>query len=552
MSMISTMLWSVRLNCVRNQVSRARKRCFKADTVQEVNTYIQQAHGSPSVKGCSRSAHKQRAHITKNNLDQTDKSSLSSWSKKATTKRPVHKAHCCPFHLIIFCSSIDQKWYLRHSGPKNITYSMTHSDHMPMQYNHANVSINNVPDEAMKYIDECLQEQITAPLICNLVRSRYNVSVSEKLINRYRHKMLYDVLDECNDKPYGTPVDRLISLFTARNDVSFVYITHHMESGYVTHRKTKNDKNSLHVNTDKLNDGCIPVHHHEVDAWRKQLRVSNKKELLVAFAWCHDDELRAVKMFPEFLAVDMTFGVNKEQRNLLLIAGIDGHNNVFTAYHCFMPSKQTCAYTWALKEAARYLLTEQVLEHNKCFACDQEQALFMPLREMMSSTNYLAKSHHRLDQFHLFKKEWKDNVVNKVNGNDANNALYNMQRMLSDIFSYIETPAEMKMLWCHVDKYYASVRDVLRSDACCDSIDRIIQSLKNNINYIAHYMFKHVTTFDFVGDCIAEAANSGIKNGSIRVTTNMNLGTSGMTQVKILQNQNEKKLRCVCVHMFVF
>lgn len=194
-----------------------------------------------------------------------------------------------------------------------------------------------------------------------------------------------------------------------------------------------------------------------------------------------------------------------------------------------------------------------MLVHNKCFACDQEQALYMPLREMMSSTNYLAKSHHRLDQFHLFKKEWKDNVVNKVNGNDATDVLYNLQNMLSDIFSYIETPAEMKMLWSHVEQYYASMRNVLRSEACCESIDRIILSLKNNMDYIAHYIFKHVTTFDFVGDCIAEAANSGIKNGSIRVSTNMNINTSGMTQVKILQNQNDKKLRCVhlCIYYYI-
>ena len=398
------MLWSVRLNCVRNQVSRARKRCFKADTVQEVNTYIQQAHGSPSVKGCSRSATKQRAHINDNLIEQHCNSKISSKSKKATTKRPVIKSRCCPFYLIIFCSSADQKWYLRHSGPKNISYSMTHTDHVPMQFDHTNVCITDVPDDTMKYIDECLQEQIAAPLICNLVRSRYNVSVSEKLINRYRHKMMYDVLNECNDKPYGSPVDRLIALFTARNDVSFVYITHHMESGYVTHRKNKSGKQSSKVNVDKDERAYIPVYKHEVESWRQQLRVSDKRELLVSFAWCHDEELRAVTMFPEFLAVDMTFGVNREQRNLLLIAGIDGHNNVFTAFHCFMPSKQTCAYAWALKEAARHLLTEQVLVHNKCFACDQEQALYMPLREMMSSTNYLAKSHHRLDQFHLFKK----------------------------------------------------------------------------------------------------------------------------------------------------
>ena len=30
------------------------------------------------------------------------------------------------------------------------------------------------------------------------------------------------------------------------------------------------------------------------------------------------------KMFPEFLDCDVTFGVNKEQRNLFLLVGVDG------------------------------------------------------------------------------------------------------------------------------------------------------------------------------------------------------------------------------------
>ena len=544
------MLWSIHLNCVRNRLSRARKRTFKANTVQQVNTYVQEAHGSPSVKGCSRSASKKRAHIQHSTNHTNGNPTPFTLSNKATTNRPVCKDRCCPFYLIIFCSSVDQKWYLRHSGPNNVTYTTTHTNHTPLQCNHTNVCITDISDETKQYIDECLQEQIASPLICNLVRSRFNVAVSEQLINRYRHKLMYDVLTECNDKPYGSAVAKLIGLFSARDDVSFVYITHHIESGYVTHRKNNSGQNSANA---KVTDGVgdyIPVYKHEVAAWRQKLKVPDTENILVAFAWCHDDELRAVKMFPEFLAVDMTFGVNREQRNLLLIAGIDGHNSVFTAFHCFMPSKQMCAYAWALKVAARHLLTEQVLVHNKCFACDQEHALYMPLREMMSSTAYLSKSHHRLDQFHLFKKEWKDNVINKVNGNDAQNALYTLQTMLSDIFSYIETPAEMEMLWIHTVKYYASIRNVLRSDSCCESIDRIVLSLKNNMEYIAHYMFKHVTTFDFLGDSIAEAANSGIKNGSIAVSTNMNISTSGMTQLKIVGNQNEKKLRYVLLSKY--
>ena len=45
-------------------------------------------------------------------------------------------------------------------------------------------------------------------------------------------------------------------------------------------------------------------------------------------------------MFPEFLGVDLTFEVNKEKRELLITAGIDGYKKVFTAFRRFMSSKQ--------------------------------------------------------------------------------------------------------------------------------------------------------------------------------------------------------------------
>ena len=52
----------------------------------------------------------------------------------------------------------------------------------------------------------------------------------------------------------------------------------------------------------------------------------------MAFAWCHDDELKNTRKFPKYWAFDTTFGVTKEQRNLFLVAGIDGNNKVFNIF----------------------------------------------------------------------------------------------------------------------------------------------------------------------------------------------------------------------------
>ena len=73
-----------------------------------------------------------------------------------------------------------------------------------------------------------------------------------------------------------------------------------------------------------------------IENWQDSLSLSPTNDILVAFAWAHDEEIRMVQMFPEFLGVDVTFGVNKEKRKLLLVAGIDSHKKLqlFVALCC--------------------------------------------------------------------------------------------------------------------------------------------------------------------------------------------------------------------------
>ena len=55
------------------------------------------------------------------------------------------------------------------------------------------------------------------------------------------------------------------------------------------------------------------------------MKLTDINDILVAFAWAHDKEIHNAEMLPEFLGLDVTLGVNKECRELLLVAGIDGH-----------------------------------------------------------------------------------------------------------------------------------------------------------------------------------------------------------------------------------
>ena len=175
------------------------------------------------------------------------------------------------------------------------------------------------------------------------------------------------MLDDTAKTPYGTFIDKLIHYFSKKKSVSFMYVMHDMDSRVVTYRKNNSDACG---HQSAVNEHYISVYKVAVEAWRNELKVSDSEKNLVAFAWCDDKEFHCCQMFPEFLGCDVTFGVTKERRNLFLIAGIDANNKVFTCFHCFMTSKQARAYHWALRVAARHLLTDNVLSLNQCIACD--------------------------------------------------------------------------------------------------------------------------------------------------------------------------------------
>ena len=125
---------------------------------------------------------------------------------------------------------------------------------------------------------------------------------------------MLEVIDATSSQTYGSPVDQLIYDFKQSANTSYIYVTHSMDLGSVTH----------HTGDKATNDDYIALYKDEVASWRKQLKISDETQILVSFVWCHDDRLHLFRMYPECLICDITFGVTKEERNLFLFAGIDG------------------------------------------------------------------------------------------------------------------------------------------------------------------------------------------------------------------------------------
>ena len=121
-------------------------------------------------------------------------------------------------------------------------------------------------------------------------------------------------------------------------------------------------------------------------------------------------------MFPEVFSVNVTFGVCREQRNLLRFCGMDGNFKIFEGMNCFMPSKQFKAYEWAVSVAFPQLAQTKSLKFNALITSDQEENLTKSIDKLIGSNSSNSAAvgcpfgRRRLDMFHIFIKEWKNKV----------------------------------------------------------------------------------------------------------------------------------------------
>ena len=122
------MILRVYIKCVRHRKTRAAPRKFTNDSIQQPETYVQQAHASKSVKGRCRAASKKRI-ADDDDIDPDSSFSRSSNRSKCTTTCPITQEDVCPFSISVFCHSIDLKWYLSCASSK-LKCQLHHEGHM--------------------------------------------------------------------------------------------------------------------------------------------------------------------------------------------------------------------------------------------------------------------------------------------------------------------------------------------------------------------------------------------------------------------------------------
>lgn len=390
------------LSCCHFGTSRSKKSknspLYPNDKcIQIGSSIVQPLHKRSSFKGSSSSKFLQNTKSTTTNNTSLRKTSTSKVG--------------CSFTLRIQFDSKSKAWYImRNKVQSSVIAQSSHTNHFPIPTNLLLTKKHQLDTNVLEAISHQIKQGASTSAIAHSISAQFNVNVSSNLIIGQRDTIINDLIGNFKDYPVGTAVDRLLKIFSSLHNVSYVYVTHNMNSGFVTCRKTK--KNNATVNTTTNSTSCTGVTNTAIHNWRESLKLQDSNDILVAFAWCHDEEIRKAEMFPEFLAMDVTFGVNKQRREEFVVAGIDGNMKVFTAFRCFMPSKQHRAYRWVINVALPFLLSDTALEYTNLVASDNEDGIVLSIDELIKDDKSKSFSHakHRLDFYHIFLQDWFDKV----------------------------------------------------------------------------------------------------------------------------------------------
>ena len=365
-------------------------------------------------------------------------------------------------------------------------------------------------------------------VITNHIRIKFNTLLSGSLIQNIRTERITKLIDDNgSDVVFSSSIGRLIGMFQSMPKVSYVYVLHNSASGFVTcsRKETKSTQFEKSLESD-------------VEIWRESIGLNSSADVLVSLAWTTDDEKRKMIMFPEFLGTDMTFGLNKERRNLVTFVGVDGLNQSFIGCRCWMPSKQTIAYQWAVDIALPMLIGKSTSMRNRIICSDKEKSLNDSIKSSINRPNgNFGMSKFRLDYYHLVTQP-----INKMVGAIARKSDLFLKKekviryWIKSWFTDVKTKDEFSLSYNQLENYLINNKHIL-GDFFESAITGLMKSLLSDIESFANHFFLKSVTLGFIGSSIVEGMNQSIKYGAYASKPTMGIDKSSENQVRSAETQ---------------
>lgn len=232
------------------------------------------------------------------------------------------------------------------------------------------------------------------------LRNKHNITYNIEQIRYLNRKEQQNLKMLSSD---ATSADFLIDSFKKRSDVAYLAVTYSPTEGLMLSMKNNQRKKlntDLYLNRTSYDEKSLSTR-KDLDQIYASSMCGKSGRLLLIFLFASSEELRMVRMFPEFCACDTTFGTNKQKKELFTFAFLDGNNTAFNGARAFIPNSQSWVFNVVFKHCLPPFWGDEVANRLRLMitdGCTQEYLAFL---NNSGPTKCFPNSVHALCNFHL-------------------------------------------------------------------------------------------------------------------------------------------------------
>jgi hypothetical protein len=228
-----------------------------------------------------------------------------------------------------------------------------------MKPSHLHTSLSLLPPEEIALAKSCAKVDIGAPAVAAVLNVR-NSTGNHVTTDQVRWlKRVEKSISDGELTPDASSTQKLVESFRKRKDVSFVNITFHKTHGLllITNKERRQYRNYSMEDLNRLYDD-------------NKARLGPDGWLLVMFVFAGEEEMRLIRMHPEFIACDTTFGTNNEIKELFTVAIKDGNNHAHFGARAYIPNSQEWVFDLLFSRALPELWTRNVTDRINLIVTD--------------------------------------------------------------------------------------------------------------------------------------------------------------------------------------
>ena len=228
------------------------------------------------------------------------------------------------------------------------------------------------------------------------------------------------------------------------NSINHFVLYHDSHSGLMTYttsgRPTKEESHK------QLN--CPKQVLLDIESIRKELCVEDGSRLLLLVSLATDEMVRFVAMHPETMFGDVTGSINKQKKDLYMMAVRNPTSRTFPGNLTIIPSGKRWVFLCIYKLAFIGLYGQITCSRIRLYLTDEDKSEMEPMENLIATDKVFSKTKNRLCIFHGVWQPFKEHIFPKLLKQSKNsNKLSNVGENWGELFTFTLYVNEIYILY---------------------------------------------------------------------------------------------------------